>query len=121
MKRLALILLVSLAGCSSMSSLGRLFPKTYDPVMGDKYVRLNLEVNDLDCKNVEPDKWNIAAFDAKQLAAYSSFRKDPQSDNAASVEKNLNSAMGKAPLVCDGFLKVAKIRLEVINKAWSGR
>ena len=123
MKKLALVLLaVTLAGCSSVSSLGKLFPKPYDPVMGNLFVGLKIDITDLSCKeDAIPEKWHIAEFDARKLAEYSSFRKDPQADNAASVEKNLKSAEGKSAAVCENFLKIAKLRLEVLNTAWSGR
>ena len=119
MKKLALIVLaLGLTGCSSVM---KLMPKPYDPVMGNMFIGLKIDINDLSCKDSSPDKWNIAEFDARKLAEYSSFRKDPQADNAASVEKNLTSAAGKSPAVCDNFLKIAKLRLEVLNTAWSGR
>ena len=122
MKKLAIVLLaLSLTGCSSFGSLSKLLPKQYDPAMGSMYIGLKLEINDLTCKNEEPDKWRIAEFDARKLAEYSKFRKDPQADNAASIQKNLASASGKSPAVCDNFLKIAKLRLEVLNTAWSGR
>ena len=123
MKKLAMILAcLSLVGCSSVSSLSKLFPKPYDPVMGDLFVGLKIEITDLSCKeDAVPEKWHIAEFDARKLAEYSKFRKDPQADNAASIEKNLTSAAGKSPAVCDNFLKIAKLRLEVLNLAWSGR
>jgi len=120
MKKLAIgLLALSLTGCSSVM---KLMPKPYDPVMGDLFVGLKIDITDLSCKeDAIPEKWHIAEFDARKLAEYSKFRKDPQADNAASVEKNLKSAEGKSPAVCDNFLKIAKLRLEVLNTAWSGR
>lgn len=119
MKKLLIgLLILSLTGCSSIV---KLLPKQYDPVMGSMYIGLKIEVSDLNCKDNFVDKWAIAQFDAKKLAEYSKFRKDPQADNVASVEKNLNSAYGSSPAVCDNFLKIAKLRLEVLNTAWSGR
>jgi hypothetical protein len=119
MKKLLIgLLTLSLTGCSSVM---KLMPKQYDPMMGSMFVGLKIEINDLSCKDNSVDKWAIAQFDAKKLAEYSKFRKDPQADNAASVEKNLGSAYGSSPAVCDNLLKITKLRLEVLNTAWSGR
>jgi len=119
MKKILMVSLLYLSGCSSVM---KLMPRPYDPVMGNMFIGLKIEINDLSCKEETiPEKWKIASFDAHKLAEYSKFRKDPQADNAESIEKNLNSAYGKSPVVCDNFLKIAKLRLEVLNTAWSGR
>jgi len=119
MKKILMVSLLYLSGCSSVM---KLMPRPYDPVMGNMFIGLKIEINDLSCKEETiPEKWKIASFDAHKLAEYSKFRKDPQADNAESIEKNLNSAYNKSPAVCDNFLKIAKLRLDVLNTAWSGR
>ena len=121
MKKLSILLTaLSLTGCSSLSSMSKLLPKSYDPMLGSMYIGVKLDIDGLSCKDSTPDQWKIAQFDAKRLAAYSSFRKDPQADNALSVEKNLASAADK-PTICDNYLKIVKVRLEILNKAWGKR
>ena len=105
MKKLLIILstAILLSGCSSVFSILKLLPRTYDPMLGSMYVGVKIDVDGLSCKDYIPDQWKIAQFDAKRLAAYSLFRKDPQADNAFSVEKNLVSAIEK-PEICDNYL-----------------
>lgn len=122
MRRVAIILtLVTLVGCSTMSSLTKFIPKKYDPAMGSLLVDLTLEVNDLDCITSTEKTWDIALYDAKRLTAYAEFRNDPQSENVAAAEKNLNSAKGKGKILCENYLKIAKTRLKIVDKAWSTR
>ena len=117
-KLLVLLAVVSLSGCSTVT---KLMPKKYDPAQGDLYIGLKIEIDDLSCKDSTPEQWRIAEFDARKLAEYSKFRKDPQSDNVESVRINLSKASSKSGAVCDNFLKIARIRLEVLNTTWGSR
>lgn len=112
------ILLLTLTGCSQISGLTKYIPKKYDPAMGSLLVDVTIEVSDLDCVNTTEEKWDSAIYDARRLAAYSEFKNDPQTENVAAVEKNLKSAKGKTRILCENYLKIAKTRLKIVDKAW---
>jgi hypothetical protein len=119
MKKITVVLLaLSLAGCSTIV---KLMPRAYDPVQGDLFVTTQLSVDQLSCSAPDAAKWKEAEFNAKKLGTYSTFRKDPQAENASAIESNLVKADGKAGAVCESFLKIAKLRLEVVKTAWRGR
>lgn len=115
------ILLLTLTGCSQISGLTKYIPKKYDPAMGSQLVDLKIEVDDIDCVTTTDDIWNSVIYDARRLAEYAKFRNDPQTENVAAVEKNLKSAKGKGKLLCENYVKIAKTRLKIVDKAWSSR
>jgi hypothetical protein len=89
--------------------------------MGSLLVDLTLEVDDLNCVTTTQEKWDYVIYDARRLTAYSQFRNDPQAENVASVEKNLRSAKGKGKVLCENYVKIAKTRLKIVDKAWRTR
>lgn len=115
------ILLLTLTGCSQISGLTKYIPKKYDSAMGSQLVDLKIEVDDIDCVTTTDDAWNSVIYDARRLAEYAKFRNDPQTENVAAVEKNLKSAKGKGKLLCENYVKIAKTRLKIVDKAWSSR
>jgi hypothetical protein len=115
------VCVLMLAGCSTVSSWLSFLPRDYDPVMGMTYVELSIEVSKLDC--TVPDGWEDAIAKAKQLSQYSIFRSDPQAENAASIETNLTSALADVSntTLCNHYLNIANLRLEILNTAWGNR
>jgi hypothetical protein len=115
------VCVLMLAGCSTVSSWLSFLPRDYDPVMGMTYVELSIEVSKLDC--TVPDGWEDAIAKAKQLSQYSIFRSDPQAENATSIETNLTSALADVSntTLCNHYLNIANLRLEILNTAWGNR
>jgi hypothetical protein len=115
------VCVLMLAGCTTVSSWLSFLPRDYDPVMGMTYVELSIEVSKLDC--TVPDGWEDAIAKAKQLSQYSIFRSDPQAENAASIETNLTSALADVSntTLCNHYLNIANLRLEILNTAWGNR
>lgn len=115
------VCVLMLAGCSTASSWLSFLPREYDPVMGMTYVELSIKVSKLDC--TVPEGWEDAIAKAKQLSQYSIFRSDPQAENAASIETNLTSALADVSntTLCNHYLNIANLRLEILNTAWGNR
>ena len=115
------IMLLAVVGLTGCSTLYKIMPTKYDPVLGGNYIELQIEVDELDCTDIN-GQFDMAAVDAKKLAEYSKFRNDPQLDNVVGIQSNLEKASNaKSKAVCDNYLKLAKLRLQVVRQAWSGR
>lgn len=114
-KILALLLVVSLSGCATISEY---WPRSHDSDLAILFVDAKMNVDMVDCKHSE--YWDEALYLTKRMATYATFRQDPQAANANSAFENL----GKARLslnACDRYLNVVKLRLEVIAKSWGTR
>jgi hypothetical protein len=102
-----------------LSACSFIFPVPHDDTMFGEMVRLQMELQDTNCKDKNWDK----VFDrTRYLAAYTTLREDPQADNIKQFQDALNKAYdSKNETFCDGVLKVQKTRLSVVTNAWRGR
>jgi hypothetical protein len=119
MKKLLIIAVIFLSGCSTLSNITTLWPKPHDPVMFDNLVSTKIAVEKLNC---DDKNWADAESKIEHLKMYSQLRKDPQ---ATSIEQ-LQEAIGKAKssnnkLFCESILKINKARIDVVVDAWKGR
>jgi len=116
MKKLLLIVVIALSGCSTITSL---LPRDHDPVMFDQVVSVKLSVDKLRC---DDKNWTDAETKIEHLKVYAELRKDPQAKSITQLEE----AIGKAKksdnkLFCESILKINKTRIDVIVDAWKGR
>ena len=116
MKKLLLITLFALSGCSIISTI---IPIDHDPVMFNNLVSVKIAVEKLNC---DDKNWADAENKIHQLKVYTDLRGDPQAKSIAQLEE----AIGKAKasnnkLFCESILKVNKTRIDVVADAWKGR
>ena len=116
MKKLLLIALIFLSGCSTITSL---WPKPHDPVMFDNLVSTKISVEKLNC---EDKNWTDAENKIQHLKVYAELRKDPQANSIAQLQEAISKAKASdKKLFCDSILKINKTRIDVIVDAWRGR
>lgn len=108
-----IILVLALTGCS-------LWPRAHDPALAQSFVTVKLSVADVSCE--DKATFDRAIKEAVWLKTYSDFRTDPQKESAAGLVNDLEKAKAAgSPKVCEHWVNLGKQRLEVLNKAWSGR
>ena len=116
MKKLLLIGVILLSGCSTISSL---WPKPHDPVMFDNLVSTKIAVDKLSC---DDKNWSDAESKIQHLKVYSELRKDPQATSIAQLQEAINKAKASdKKLFCESILKINKTRIDVVVDAWRGR
>mgnify|MGYP003341514466 CR=1 FL=1 len=117
-KLLAILLVVSLQGCS-IAALTSIWPKPHDPVMFDQVVSIHIVLNKTNCSNKD---WSELFDRVHHLKVYSELRGDPQATNIAQLEEALLKAnSSKSEVFCNNLVKINKTRVEVIEDAWKGR
>jgi uncharacterized protein YceK len=116
MKKLLLITLFALSGCSTITSL---LPRDHDPVMFDQIVSVKLSVDKLNC---DDKNWSDVESKIQHLKLYTELRKDPQAQSIAQMQEALGKAKASdKKLFCESILKINKTRIDVIADAWRGR
>ena len=114
MKKILLLTLVLLSGCSSIDKVKEMWPRAHDPVMVSKYIDLEKQLEDVSCKSKE--SIDPAMLKADWLNRYAEFRGEPQRISTKAILDNL------APeLVCDRWVTLSKTRMKIITESWSGR
>ena len=109
------LLSVLLTGCS-------LWPRAHDPALAQSFVTVKQDLQEIDCTDTQTTGWNAIVKDANWLREYTEFRNDPQKESAAGLVADLTRARGASSAkVCGHWLELSKKRLDVLNKAWSGR
>lgn len=106
------LLMALLTGCS-------LWPKAHDPALAQSFVSTKIAVDQLQCDT--KTGFEEAARQARWLEAYAVFREDPQLASVKGVVETIGKAQAGGETVCNHWVKLTKQRLEVLNKAWSGR
>jgi uncharacterized protein YceK len=116
MKKLLLLVVFALSGCSTVASL---WPKPHDPVMFDQIVAVDVALNKTNCSNKD---WGNLLDRVHHLKVYTELRKDPQSQSIAQLEEALLKAYNsKNEKFCDNILTINKTRVQVVEEAWRGR
>jgi uncharacterized protein YceK len=116
MKKLLLIAVIFLSGCSTITSL---WPKDHDPVMFNNLVSIKIEVEKLNC---DDKNWTDVETKIQHLKVYTELRKDPQAISIAQLQEAISKAKASdKKLFCESILKINKTRIDVIVDAWRGR
>ena len=117
MKKLLIIAsLMIITGCSTIK---QYWPKNHDPVMFDKLVTLNIEIDKVDCE--KPD-WSKSIVVATELEKYTDWRSDPQHDNINGLKSHVERmSKGGSKAFCEIGKKTAVSRIDAANSAWRGR
>ena len=117
MKKLLIITsLMIITGCSTIK---QYWPKNHDPVMFDKLVTLNIEIDKVDCE--KPD-WSKPISIAAELEKYTDWRSDPQHNNMKGLKDHVERmSKGGSKAFCEIGKKTALSRIEAANSAWRGR
>ena len=118
-KILLLSFLTLLTGCSTLDKVKELWPRAHDPILVEKYIDLDLKLNNVSCENKETII--IAKEHAEWLNKYAEFRKDPQKVSTKAIFENLEKANTGSINVCQRWISLSKIRMTTIKEAWSGR
>jgi len=104
---------VVLSACS-------LLPRAHDPVLFDKVVWLDMQVEAVDCKG--GTGWAIIANSAENTARYAEWRGDPQAANIRGLKNHIDRMVkGGSEKFCELGKRTAKGRINAIRTAWSGR
>lgn len=115
MKYVAIGLVVVLTGCAQI----KMMLVKHDPALANLYVETSIQLQYAKCDNKPSLR---GAFNASErMARYAEFREDPQAESAKAVETNITKASTASEAACQRWLNLANQRMEVLNKAWSGR
>lgn len=113
MKKLLLISLLVLSGCSFI------LPRPHDPALFDSLVSTKIAVNKLSC---DDKNWTDAESKIQHLKVYSELRNDPQAKSIAQLEEAIGKAKASnSKTFCESILKINKTRIDVVVDAWRGR
>jgi hypothetical protein len=120
MKKLLIALfVVSLAGCGTVDTVKKYWPRDHDPVMFDKLVSLNIEIEKVDCEKAD---WSKTVVIATELEKYTDWRGDPQHTNIKGLKDHVERMnKGGSKVFCEIGKKTALGRIEAANSAWKGR
>lgn len=118
MKKLILIAVIGLSGCSTISSM---WPKPHDPVMFNGIVETKISFDKLNCDD-KTKNWDVVETNLEKLKVYTELRKDPQATSISQLKDAVAKAKGSdKKLFCESILKINKTRIDVIVDAWKGR
>lgn len=113
----SVLLVVLLTGCSTVQ---KYWPRPHDPALARSFVSTKIGIERIECSDKED--WAEVEYEARFLKEYAEFRDDPQKENTVAIVENLKKAKDTSSIkACDIWLNLAKQRLVVLNKAWSGR
>lgn len=120
MKIFAILILTSMiSGCAVVDTVKKYWPRSHDPVMFDHLVAIDIAIDHVNCD--KPD-WSKVLRRSQQLARYTAWRSDPQSENikglAAHAER-MNK--GGSKTFCELGKKTGKGRIDAAKSAWEGR
>lgn len=113
MKKLLLISLLALTGCSII------LPRPHDPVMFGTLVDVKIAVDKLSC---DDKNWTYAESNIERLKVYTILRSDPQATSISQLQEAIVKAnKSNNKVFCEGILKINRTRIDVIVDAWKGR
>lgn len=114
MKKLLLVLAVTLSGCAFI------FPKPHDPVMFGQAVDVKVGLGKLSCS--DKSNWQPVLDKVETIKVYTAERQDPQADSFVKMQEALNKARDtKSVTFCESIIKLNKTRVDVVFDAWRGR
>jgi len=116
MKKLLLIVVIALSGCSLI------LPRAHDPALFDSLVSVKIAVDKLKCDTKDLNDWQSAADKIHHLAVYADLRKDPQAQSLIELQEAIGKARDtKSNVFCENILKINRTRIDVAADAWRGR
>lgn len=114
MKKLLLVLVVTLSGCAVI------FPKPHDPVMFGQAVDVKVGLSKISCS--DKSNWQPVLDKVETIKVYTTERADPQADAFVKMQEALNKAKdSKSVVFCESIIKLNKTRVDVVFDAWRGR
>lgn len=114
MKKLLLVLAVTLSGCAVI------FPKPHDPVMFGQAVDVKVGLSKISCS--DKSNWQPVLDKVETIKVYTTERADPQADAFVKMQEALNKAKdSKSVVFCESIIKLNKTRVDVVFDAWRGR
>jgi uncharacterized protein YceK len=119
MKKILLVTLVLLSGCSSIDKVKEIWPRAHDPALASSMINLSVKLDAVNCK--EKTGIEEARKDADWLNRYTEFRNDPQKVSTKGILDNLEKAKDANEAACNRWLNLSKTRIKIIQQAWSGR
>ena len=119
MKKLLLISVLVLSGCTTIDKVKERWPRPHDPVMVSTYIDLEKHLESISCKSKE--SIDPAIDKANWLNRYAEFRLDPQRISTKAIVENLEKAKKAPELVCERWVTLSKTRMKIIKESWSGR
>jgi hypothetical protein len=119
MKTLILIFgIVLLTGCSTVQ---KYWPRDHDPVLVDRWVTVDILVQNVDCASPE-GAWAQVVPASQHLWRLAEFRGDPQTDNLRGLWEHTQRAnTSRNKTFCELGKKTAQARLAAARTAWEGR
>ena len=115
----AILLALSLNGCTAIYTVQKYWPRKHDPVMFDHLVTLSIAVEKIDCD--KPD-WSQIVEVSNHLSRYAQWRGDPQADNLKGLLNHAERmSHGGSKTFCTLGKKTATQRIEAAKSAWEGR
>ncbi|CAB4133612.1 hypothetical protein UFOVP257_334 [uncultured Caudovirales phage] len=119
MKRLLVVFLILLSGCSTIDTVKKYWPRDHDPVMFDNLVTVSITIEMIDC--TKPD-WSRVVETANHLSRYAAWRGDPQADNLKGLLNHAERmSHGGSKMFCELGKKTATQRIEAAKTAWEKR
>jgi len=116
MKKLLLIVVIALSGCSLI------LPRAHDPALFDGLVSVKIAVDKLTCESKDLTAWQSASDKIHHLAVYADLRKDPQAQSFIELQEAVGKARdSKSNVFCENILKINRTRIDVAADAWRGR
>lgn len=114
MKKLLLILAVTLSGCAII------FPVPHDPVMFGQAIDVKVGLSKMTC--ADKSNWQPVIDKVETLKVYTAEREDPQADAFVKMQEALIKAKdSKSIAFCESIVKLNRTRLDVTLDAWKGR
>jgi len=114
------ILAFILSSCSLMDY-SKMANVKYDNSLSESFVHVKMKLNMVDCENKFTGIWNSLLYNSEFMKEFAEFRDDPQKQTAAGVYDNVLKAYRGDPAVCNRWIKLTKIRMNALAKAWSKR
>lgn len=112
-------LTITLFCAAILSGCALIFPIPHDPVMFNNLVETKIIVDKLNC---DDKNWDKADISIERLKLYTTLREDPQADTVIKLQEAMTKAKESTnKTFCESVLKIQRIRIDVIVKAWGGR
>ena len=118
-KIICVAILMTLTGCSTVSTIQKYWPRDHDPVAFHQLVLIDIAVQRIDCEN--PD-WIPVVDMSHALAKNTEWRDDPQAENLNGLYKHILKMFSSSnKTFCEFGKRTAQERINAVKSAWKGR
>ena len=108
-----------LSGCAAVDTVKKYWPRAHDPVMFNQLVQIDTAVQGINC---DAPEWQQVLTLSENLAKYTQWRKDPQSENLKGLHSHVERmSRGGSKTFCELGKKTAGQRIAAARSAWEGR